>query len=206
MPAPARKFLFALLLATALAVSPLAAQEQSWYLLLLAGKRAGTQTETIQPQPEGTLRTVLFLRLAVNRFGQAFTVTQRQTWIEDESLRSVDSETELNGKPESLAARVQGEDLFVQERRSSGSSDRRLLQTGPLLGPRGAADRLRAAFAEGPIPPAPRGSFPSASSLPKRGTCTSCACACWARGSWPTRWEACTAGSGWIWNHLPPPG
>ena len=153
MPAPARKFLFALLLATALAVSPLAAQEQSWYLLLLAGKRAGTQTETIQPQPEGTLRTVLFLRLAVNRFGQAFTVTQRQTWIEDESLRSVDSETELNGKPESLTARVQGEDLFVQERRSGGSSDRRLLQTGPLLGPRGAAHRLRAAFAGEPIPP-----------------------------------------------------
>ena len=81
-----------------LAALPLAAQEQSWYLILLGGKRVGTQSETFWPQADGERRTELFLRLTVSRFGQAFTIAQRQTWIEDEHLRSLESETDLNGE------------------------------------------------------------------------------------------------------------
>jgi hypothetical protein len=133
-----------------LAVSPLAA-EQTWYLVLLGGKRTGTQTETVQRQPDSTVRTELHLRLALNRYGQSFTVAQRQVWVEAQTLLSVDSETEFNGDAASLFARVQGEDLIVQEKRSGSSSERLLPQTGPLLGPRGAEDRLREALAEGPL-------------------------------------------------------
>jgi hypothetical protein len=150
VPALARKAL--LLLTTALAAAPLPA-EQSWYLLLLGGKRAGTQTETVRSNPDGTLRTQLLLRMAVSRFGQAFTVTQRQTWTEGQTLLSVESETELNQEVTFLSARLQGEDLLVQDRRGSGSSERVLPRVGPLLGPRGAVEALRAAFAEAPASP-----------------------------------------------------
>ncbi len=149
MPVQARKVLLPLI-AAALAVSPLLAQEPVWYLVLLGGKRAGTQTETVRQQPDGAIRTELFLRLEVNRFGQPFTVTQKQSWVEGATLQSVDSQTELNGEATSLSARLQGEDLLLTERRGSSSSERLLPQTGPLLGPRGAEDRLRAALAEGP--------------------------------------------------------
>ncbi len=149
MPAPVRKALLALV-AAVLATAPLGAQEPAWYLVLLGGKRAGTQTETVRRQPDGTIHTELFLRLQVNRFGQSFTVAQRQSWVEGDTLQSLDSETELNGEATSLTARVRGEDLFLKEQRGSGSSERLLRQTGPLLGPRGAEDRLRSALAEGP--------------------------------------------------------
>jgi hypothetical protein len=138
-----------LLLAAALAAAPLAA-EQSWYLLLLGGKRAGTQTEAVRSDPDGTLRTELHLRMAVNRFGRAFTVTQRQTWTEGQTLLSVECETDLNREVTFLSARLQGEDLLVRERRGGGSSERVLSPAGALLGPRGAAEALRAAFAEEP--------------------------------------------------------
>jgi len=141
----ARQALLLLLLAAA----PLAA-EQSWYLLLLGGKRAGTQTETVRSNPDGTLRTELLLRMVVSRFGRDFTVTQRQTWTEGRALLSVESQTELNQEVTFLSARLQGEDLLVQDRRGSGSSERVLSRAGPLLGPRGAVEALRAAFAEGP--------------------------------------------------------
>jgi hypothetical protein len=134
-----------------LAALPLAAQEQSWYLILLGGKRVGTQNETVRQQAAGARRTELFLRLTVSRFGQAFTIAQRQTWIEDEYLRSVESETDLNGEREFLSARVRGQNLDLVERRSGKASERVLPETGPLVGPRGAEDRLRAALPEGLI-------------------------------------------------------
>jgi hypothetical protein len=152
VPASSRKVLLPLL-AAVLAVAPLAAQEPARYLVLLGGKRAGTQTETFRRQPDGTLRTESILRIAVKRFGQSFTVTERQSWVEGQTLQSVDSETEFNGEATSLTARLQGEDLLLKEQRGSVSSEHLLPQTGPLLGPRGAEDRLRAALAEGPVGP-----------------------------------------------------
>jgi hypothetical protein len=150
VPSPVRKALCFLVLLAAL---PLAAQEQSWYLILLGGKRVGTQSETFWPQAAEGRRTEQFLRLTVSRFGQAFTIAQRQTWIEDEYLRSLESETDLNGERESLSARIRGQDLELAERRSGKASERVLPATGPLLGPRGAEDLLRAALAEAPFTP-----------------------------------------------------
>jgi hypothetical protein len=148
VPALARKALFPLL-AAALAAAPLPA-EQARYLLLLGGKRAGTQSETVWSDADGTRHMELFLRMVLKRFGQAFTIIQRQTWTEDEYLRSVKSETELNQEVTFLSARLQGDDLLVQDRRGSGSSERVLSRAGPLLGPRGAVEALREAFSEGP--------------------------------------------------------
>ncbi len=148
MPGPGWKALLPLF--AALLASPLAAQEQSWYLILLGGKRAGTQTQTIQRQPDGTTRTELRLRLAVSRFGRSFTIAEQQSWVEGAELQSVDSQIDLNGEVTSLTARLQGGDLLLKEQRGSSSSERLLPQSGPLLGPRGAEERLRTAMAGGP--------------------------------------------------------
>ena len=148
MPAPALKAL-RFLLAAALAASPLGAEEPSWYLILLGGKRAGTQSERLLVGEGGTRRTELALRLTVSRFGEHFTIAQRQSWVEGEYLLSLDSETDLNGEPEFLSARAGEEGLRLVEWRSGGVSERTLQDTGPLLGPQGAADRLREALAGG---------------------------------------------------------
>jgi hypothetical protein len=151
VPASARQLL-RLLFALA-ALQPLSAQEpeeQSWFLILIGGKRAGSQSEIVWRQPGGGFRTELRLRLAVNRFGQTFTITQRQSWLEGESLQSLESETDLNGTAEFLTARLTDEGLRLSERRAGGSSERLLPAGAGLLGPRGAEQRLREALAAGP--------------------------------------------------------
>ena len=123
--------------------------EQSWFLVLLGGKRAGTQTETVWGRAGEVRRTDLSLRLMVNRFGQAFTIVQRQHWIEGQTLQSVESETDMNGQLESLSARVQGGELRLSRRRPGAAGESVVPENGPLLGPRGAEDLLRAGIASG---------------------------------------------------------
>ncbi len=120
---------------------------QIWYLILIGGKRAGSQSEVVWRQPDGSFRTELTMRLSMSRFGQTVSATRRQSWIEGESLRSVDWETDMNGAREILSVRVQQEGLRLKVQRAGFSSEHLLPGRGKLFGPRGVQDRLRLAFA-----------------------------------------------------------
>jgi len=162
VPARARKaplFLPAAVLGAALAAlgaAPAAAQplEESWYLLWIEGRAAGTLHERVWRREDGVLRTEQQQHLELRRFGEAFTMVQRKSWLEGETLLSLDSVTDMNGQVEVLSARVQEGGLLLRERRAGSWSQRLLPASGALLGPRGAGELLRAALSRSPGPEA----------------------------------------------------
>jgi hypothetical protein len=137
-------------------VAPEPAVEQSWFLVLLGGKRAGVQTETTRRGPADARSTELSLRLSVSRFGQAFTIVQHQRWVEGRTLQSVESETDLNGQAEQLSARLEGGELHLSQRRRGAENQHVIPEAGPLFGPRGVEDQLRSAIASGQASPSER--------------------------------------------------
>ena len=114
-------------------------QEQGLYLL--GGQTIGYYRRVTAPDGEGGFRTEVRERLAVTRAGDRFTVSRRETWLEGETLRRLEADTDLNGQLQRLEAEA-GPEGFAATLQQGGAVERRLVPAaGPVLGVHGAAVR-----------------------------------------------------------------
>lgn len=77
-------------------------------LYLVAGQPIGYYRRATWREEDGSYRSEIFQRLVIARVGERFTITRREVWLEDEALRRVEAETDMNGQVQRLTARATG--------------------------------------------------------------------------------------------------
>lgn len=127
---------------------PASAQEKildEWQLILLAGKRVGTQHQLTWMEAQGLYRTEIYQKMVVSRLSRSFAVSLKSIWIEDDRFQSVEAETDMNGQRETLQARAEEEGIRITQARQGRKSESLLPAGRQVVGPYGATRLIAAA-------------------------------------------------------------
>lgn len=121
-----------------------------WYAILLGSVRVGTLHQRTTVEADGALRTETHQQMAVRRYGEPFTVTQRDTWLEDErGLRFLQVRLNSNGQIQDLEGQRTPDGLAVRLLREGQESRVTVAAPEPLLGPALAGRAVASLLAAG---------------------------------------------------------
>ncbi|MBN1837657.1 MAG: hypothetical protein JW820_17505, partial [Spirochaetales bacterium] len=95
------------------------------------------------------MRTETYQSMALRRFGEMVTVSQRDIWLESDQLERVETLVLMNGQRQELSAERGPEGLTVRQSEGGRSVERLLPATERLLGVYGAGLRVEEAVAAG---------------------------------------------------------
>jgi hypothetical protein len=137
-----------------------------WQLILLGGQQVGNVHLRSFAQEEGWVRTELYQSMALRRFGQSFSLSQKDTWLESggfgadgtraESVERVEAVILMNGQRQEISAEAQADGLKVRRREGQRISERLLATAAPVLGPYYSGRRIAEAVAAGETVGQPR--------------------------------------------------
>jgi hypothetical protein len=115
---------------------------EDWYSILIAGQKAGfmfQRTEPIQREGRPLLRTVSETKIVLNRLGTRVEMLSSAEYVETESGRLVEVESELkySALPVRTEARVEDGRVVMKTFSGGSAQERKIPFSGELLGPEG---------------------------------------------------------------------
>ncbi len=120
--------------------------DEQWYSLLLESRTVGYLHQTIWATADGLVRSEIEQTMKIRRFGEPFSLSQRDVWIEEagSGLVSLSSEFDMNGQHQGVEVRAVDGGLQVRLRHGAGEEQFFLPVEGEPLGVYTADRKVRA--------------------------------------------------------------